>query len=253
MLRIDLTGKIALVTGGAKGIGKGISKVLAKAGATVVINDAMNLDDAYTLKQEIEEEGGKAGVYKADVTNKDQVKEMAIWIESQYDKIDILVNNAGITSAGDIEELSYDAIEKVIKVNLLGTINCCKEVLPYMVKNNVGSIINIASTSMFTGGGGGVHYAASKAGIMGVIRNLSKTYGKYGITTNALAITMIDTELFRKLYTDDEERAALIKQVPVNRLGTAEEVGNMAAFLASNLGGYINGEIITMDGGRTFA
>lgn len=253
MLEIDLTDKIALVTGGSKGVGEGISKVLAQAGATVIINCSNNIEKANEVKEKIIEDKGKADVIKANIIDPKEVASMVKWVVEKYKKIDILVNNAGMSSVGNIEELAYEDIQKVFELNINGTINCCKEVIPYMSDLDTGSIINIASTSMYTGGGGGLHYAGSKAAIMGITRNLSKTYAKKGIRTNALAISLIDTELFRNRYKDQKDREAAIDQVPVRRLGTPEDVGYMAAFLSSPLGSYINGEIVIMDGGRLYA
>jgi len=252
MIDISLDGKVALVTGGSKGIGAGIAKTLSKAGAMVVINCEGQVEFAETVKKEITEAGGKADIFVADIMDRDAVEAMMKGISEKYGSIDILVNNAGASTVGNIEELSYKEIDFVLKLNVGGLINCCKEAMPYLA-NQGGSIINIASTSMYTGGGGGLHYAGSKSAIMGITRNLSKSYGEKGVRTNALAITLIDTELFRNRYTDPVEREKVINTVPLKRLGQPEDIGNMAAFLASNLGSFINGEIITMDGGRTFA
>lgn len=253
MINIDLSNKVALVTGGSKGIGAGIAEVIAQAGALVIINCEGQVHFAEQVKQRIEQSGGKAEIYVADIMNRTDVTDMFRWVEQHYGGLDILVNNAGMSSVGSIEELSYEQIDRVLELNVKGVINCCKEAIPYLSRKDTSSIVNIASTSMYTGGGGGVHYAASKSALLGITRNLSKSYGVKGVRTNALAITLIDTELFRDRYQDPDDRAAAIAQVPVQRLGKPEDVGYMAAYLSSDLGSFINGEIVTMDGGRTYA
>lgn len=252
MIDISLKGKVALVTGGSKGIGAGIAKRLSEAGATVIINCEGQVEFAEAIKKEITDAGGLADICVADIMNREAVEAMMATIAEKHGSLDILVNNAGASTVGTIEELTYKEIDFVLALNVGGLINCCKEAMPYLASHG-GSIINIASTSMYTGGGGGLHYAGSKSAIMGITRNLSKSYGAKGVRTNALAITLIDTELFRNRYADPVEREAVINTVPLRRLGQPEDIGNMAAFLASNLGSFINGEIITMDGGRTYA
>ena len=253
MLSINLNGKTALVTGGAKGVGEGICRILSQAGASLLINFNTNREKAEQLKERITASGGIADIYQADASDAEQVAAMVSYMKQKHSSIDILVNNAGITTAGNLEELSFSEIEKVIKVNTIGAMICAKAAIPHMKAAGNGRIINIASTSMFTGGGGGPHYAASKAALMGLTRNLAKVYGKDGITTNALAISLIDTELFRERYQDSRDRETAISKVPVGRAGTPEDVGYAVAFLASEFGSYINGEIISIDGGRTFA
>lgn len=253
MISIDLSGRVALVTGGSKGIGAGIVEVLARAGAQVIINCEGQVNFAEEVKTRVINDGGKADIYVADIMNRGHVGNMFDWIQNKYGRLDILVNNAGMSTVGNIEELSYEQIDKVLDLNIKGVINCCKEAMPYLSKTENASIVNIASTSMYTGGGGGLHYAGSKSALLGITRNLSKSYGPKGVRTNALAITLIDTELFRNRYQDQDERNEVINQVPIQRLGTPEDVGFMSAYLSSDLGSFINGEIITMDGGRTFA
>lgn len=253
MLNLNLEGKVAVVTGGSQGIGRGISCILAEAGAVVVVNhydrDHQFADETVEL---IRQAGGTAEAYKANVADITESSQMFAYIADRYGTVDILVNNAGISTTGTLEELSYDEIDRVLDINLKGPFITCKEVIPYMLKQKGGRIINIASTSMYTGGGGGAHYAASKSGLMGLMRNLSKTYGGSGITINNLAISLIDTELFRNRYSNPADREAVIAKVPVGRAGTPEDVGYAVAFLASDWSGYINGEILQIDGGRMY-
>lgn len=253
MLEINLKNKVVLISGASQGIGRGIALVLALGGASVMINHYDRSDElANETKAMIESHGGVGEVYRANVANALETRAMIEKIIEKYGKIDALVNNAGISTVGNLDELSYEAIERVLNVNVLGPFTASKEVLPYMVKQQYGRIVNIASTSMYTGGGGGPHYAASKSALLGLMRNLSKTYGKYGITTNNLAISLIDTELFRVRYPDEKERAEVISKVPVQRAGTPEDVGYAVAFLLSDWASYINGEVLQIDGGRMY-
>lgn len=253
MIEINLSNKVALVTGGSRGIGAGIATTLAKAGAIVIINYRGNTKEAESVKSKIISSGGRADFYRGDIMDREVVGRMMEWVYRNYGSLDILVNNAGMITVGSIESLEYEEIDRVLNLNIGGLLNCCKEAIPYLTKSRYSSIVNIASTSMFTGGGGGVHYAASKSAIMGITRNLSKEYGAKGLRTNALAITLIDTELFRNRYSDKDKRESVINTVPIRRLGTPEDVGNMTAYLSSDLAGFINGEIIMLDGGRTYA
>lgn len=248
MLSIDLTGKVALITGASRGIGRSCAEILAQCGAKVVINYNNNAALAEELAHDI---GETAATFKGNVSDPEDVKKMMEFTHSKFGKLDILVNNAGTTTENNIEELTLDDIQKVFQVNLFGTFYCCKYAIPYMKQNNNGSIINISSTSMFTGAGGGAHYASSKSGLLGLTRNLSKDYGKYNIRTNALAVTLVKTELLTNRTTGDLQEK--IANVPLKRLCDPEEVAYMVAFLSSSLASYVSGEVITMDGGRTFA
>ncbi len=247
MLAIDLRGKIAFVTGSSRGIGKSCAKTLAQAGAKVIINYNTNIKAAQEVAKEI---GGDTAVVQGDVTDPQKVEDMLKLIKEKYGKLDILVNNAGTTTEYNLEELPIEDIQKVFEVNLFGTFYCTKFALPLM-KENGGTIINISSTSMYTGAGGGAHYAASKSALLGFTRNLAKDYGQYNIRTNSIAVTMVNTELLINRKTGDLK--SKIENVPVKRLCEPEEVGYLTAFLASDMAGYINGEVITMDGGRTYA
>lgn len=255
MLKIDLSSKIAVVTGGSKGVGKGICKKLKEAGATVVVNyhNTTGKKNTLQLVDELTSFGGEAFAVQADIANSDEVKLMFEKVIDKFNKVDILVNNAGVTSVGNIEDISDSELDKILKVNTYGSFYTSRESIKYFKKNKGGSIINIASTGLFTGGGGGPHYAASKASILGLTRNLSKTYGSFGIRVNALAISLINTQLFRNRYPKEKDRQQVINQVPIRRLGTPEDVGNMVAFIASPLASYVNGELIILDGGRLYA
>lgn len=251
MLNINLKNKVTLITGGSKGVGKGIAEAFAEAGANVIINYSRGKEKAVETVHEISNKNQFIECIKGDVSDPIQVRNMVNQIIDKHGKIDILVNNAGVTTVRNLENLELEELERVIKINTIGSFVVTKEVLPHMLKNNEGNIIMISSTSIFTGGGGGPHYSASKAALTGLIRSVAKDYGPKGIRINGLAISLIATELLYKRYSE-EERNERIMGVPVRRLGTPEDVGNIAAFLASNLSGYIHGEIINVDGGRLY-
>jgi 3-oxoacyl-[acyl-carrier protein] reductase len=253
MLTIDLSSKVALITGASRGIGRSIAQTYARCGAKVAVNYANNAQHALEVVREIQDLGGEALAVQGNVGNPEEVREICEQIVQKFGKIDILVNNAGITSRKNIEELSFEEIERTFKVNVLGSFSCVKAVLPYMLPTQGGSIINIASTGAYTGGGGGPHYASSKSAMIGLTRNLARYLGPKGIRTNVLAPTLIVTDFLKKLYPRPEDQEKLILQVPLRRLGQPEDVGYMAAFLASDLGSFINGQVIILDGGRTFS
>ncbi|MPW26601.1 glucose 1-dehydrogenase [Alkalibaculum sp. M08DMB] len=248
MINIDLSGKVAVITGSSRGIGYSCAEILAKCGARVVINYRNNALLSEELAHKI---GSAATTFKGDVSIPEEVEKLMKYTNDKFGNIDILVNNAGTTTENNIEDLSIDDIEKVIRVNYFGSLYCCKYAIPYMKQNNNGSIINISSTSMYSGAGGGAHYASSKAALLGLTRNLAKDYGKYNIRTNSLAVTLVNTELLRNRTTGDLKEK--IANVPLKRLCEPEEIAYMVAFLSSSLGSYISGEVITIDGGRTFA
>lgn len=252
MLAIDLTGKVALITGASRGIGRSIALTYARCGARVAVNYASSEEAALELVKGIQAGGGEALAVQGNVGEAEEVKKVCAQVAQHYGKIDILVNNAGVTSRKNIEELSLAEIENTLKVNIFGPFYCVKEVLPYMLPAESGSIINIASTGAYTGGGGGPHYAASKAAMVGFARNLARYLGPKGIRTNVLAPTLIITDFLKKLYPTPDAQEKLIQQVPLKRLGLPEDVAYMAAFLASDLGSFINGQVIILDGGRTY-
>lgn len=253
MLAIDLASKVALITGASRGIGRSIALTFAQCGAKVAVNYAQSETDARSLVQEIETLGGEAFPVQGSVSEPAEVRRICEQVGQKYGKIDILVNNAGITSRKGIEELAYGELEKTMQVNLLGAFYSVKEVLPFMLPTQSGVIINIASTGAYTGGGGGPHYAASKSALIGFTRNLARSLGPKGIRTNVLAPTLIVTDFLKSLYPSPEDQHKLILQVPLRRLGYPEDVAYLAAFLASDLGSFINGQVIILDGGRTYA
>ncbi|HCX64511.1 MAG TPA: beta-ketoacyl-ACP reductase [Eubacteriaceae bacterium] len=247
MLEINLEGKVGLITGGSKGIGKACAKALAEAGATVIINFSQNKEEAQKTAEEI---GERALLHQCDVSNPEEVRAMMNAIGEKFGRLDILVNNAGITSEDLLEDLPEESIRRIFDVNFFGAMYTSKYALPLM-KDRGGSMIFMSSTSMYTGAGGGAHYAASKSALLGLLRNIAKDYGKYNIRSNGLAVTMVNTDLLKNRKTDDLK--SKIEGVPLKRLCEPEEIGGTVAFLSSDTASYINGEMITMDGGRTYA
>jgi 3-oxoacyl-[acyl-carrier protein] reductase len=253
MLNIDLEGRTAVVTGGARGVGAGICSVMASAGARVVVGSLTDSPVARELVARLQSNGARVAHFRADVSSAAETEAMMRFASETFGGVDILVNNAGISIAGNLEALSHDEIYRVLDTNVKSMFNCSKAALPYMREAGFGRVINIASTAMYTGGGGGAHYAASKSAVMGLTRNLAHEYGRYGITVNALAISLIDTEMFRSRYPDPADREKAVAGVPAGRAGTPADVAYTAAFLASPLASYINGDIICIDGGRLYA
>lgn len=252
MLQINLTGRVALVTGGARGIGLGITRVLAAAGATVAINYWGSQEAAEALVREIETAGRQAMAVGADAGREAEVREMVSQVLERFGRIDVLVNNAGITSVRPFPQLDLSSWNEIINVNLHGVYNCCAAVVPSMFERRSGRIINISSTAAITGGGGGAHYAASKGAVNGLTRALARELAPRGILVNAVAPTVITSDFLLGRYPGEKDRQALVRDIPVGRVGQPEDVGYMVAFLASDLAGYISGQVIILDGGRTF-
>jgi len=244
---INLNGKIALVTGGASGIGNAISKKLAEAGATVIINYNSSEAKANALVDEIMAMGKEAIAIKANVSNFLEATNLVDQVFSKYEKIDILVNNAGITADNFILRMSEEDFDKVLATNLKGTWNCSKQAAKYMSKQRFGRIINISSIVGLVGNAGQSNYAASKAGVIGLTKALAKELSKRNVLVNAIAPGFIETEMTKVLPE------AIINQylenIPLNKFGTVEDVANIVCFLASSLSDYITGQVINVDGG----
>lgn len=253
MLHIDLSGKTALVTGGARGIGRAISRTLASAGAAVWVHYARSEKQADTLCEEIRSSGGVARSVQADVSQPDEVKQMVDYVLNETENVDILVNNAGITSVKAFLELTPEEWDRILGVNLDGPFLCCQHFLPHMVERGSGVIVNISSTSAITGGGGGAHYAASKSALDSLTRALAREYAPRGIRINGIAPTMIESDFLEERYPDPAQRAEMASRIPVGRLGRPSDVAYMVAVLCAPMGSYLSGETIVMDGGRTFA
>ncbi|MFH1281389.1 MAG: 3-oxoacyl-[acyl-carrier-protein] reductase [Candidatus Omnitrophota bacterium] len=245
-----LEGKVALITGGARGIGQAIALTFAKEGADIVVAD-VNLEIAQKTALEIENLGRKAMALEMDVTNYDLVEAGINKILDKMGKVDILVNNAGITKDNLLLRMSQADWDAVINVNLKGTFNCIKAESRPMVKQRSGRIISIASIIGLMGNPGQANYAASKAGIIALTKTVAKELASRNINANAVAPGFIQTEMTAKLSEDIKKR--MLQAIPLGKLGTPEDVANVCLFLASPESSYITGQTITIDGGMVMA
>ena len=242
-----LKNKIALITGAGRGIGRAIAIALAKEGAEVVINYNGSEERAKQVKQTIEENGGKASIYKCNVSDFVACEAMIKDIVKEYGHLDILVNNAGITKDGLIMKMKEEDFDSVLNVNLKGTFNTIRHSARQMLKQRSGKIINISSVSGILGNVGQANYAASKAGVIGLTKTMARELGSRGITVNAIAPGFVDTEMTEVLSEEIRENAC--KQIILGRFGKPEDIANTAVFLASDKADYITGQVISVDGG----
>ena len=239
--------KVVLITGGTRGIGSEIAKKFAKEGCNLVLNYVSDSTDVEKIKSEFDEYGIDVLVLKADVSVFGDCENLVKEAIAKFGKIDILVNNAGITKDTLIAMMKEDAFDKVIDVNLKGTFNVTKNVVPYMMKKRNGNIINISSVVGVVGNAGQSNYAASKAGIIGFTKSLAKELAPRNIRVNAVAPGFIDTDMTSVLSDKVKENINL--QIPLKRMGKAEEVANVVSFLANDESSYITGQVINVDGG----
>lgn len=242
-----LKNKIALITGAGRGIGRAIAIALAKEGAEVVINYNGSEERAKEVKQTIEENGGKASIYKCNVSDFVACEAMIKDIVKEYGHLDILVNNAGITKDGLIMKMKEEDFDSVLNVNLKGTFNTIRHSARQMLKQRSGKIINISSVSGILGNVGQANYAASKAGVIGLTKTMARELGSRGITVNAIAPGFVDTEMTEVLSEEIRENAC--KQIILGRFGKPEDIANTVVFLASDKADYITGQVISVDGG----
>ncbi len=243
---ISLEGKVAIVTGGSRGIGKAIALKLAGLKADVVIADM--LDTAETVK-EIEGLGQKALGVSTNVTDEGDIKNLIDTSLKTFGKIDILVNNAGVTKDNLAMRLSADDWDRVLNINLKGVFLCTKAVLKPMMKKKSGKIVNIASIIGLIGNPGQINYAASKAGAIAISKTVAQEVGSRNINVNAIAPGFIESAMTDAL--PEEVRATYLQRIPLRRLGKAEDVANLVAFLSSEQADYITGQVFVVDGGMT--
>ena len=243
---MELKDKVALVTGGAQGIGRTISEELALAGAHVVLGD-VNLEGAQATAEAINISGGSASAVKIDVSNATEVREVFDFIIKDKKPVDILVNNAGITRDGLMVRMKESDWDLVLNINLKGSFLCSQQAAKQMMKQKSGVIVNISSIVGVMGNFGQANYSASKAGVIGLTKTLAREVASRGIRVNAIAPGFIDTEMTRVL--DEEVRQKLIEQIPLSRLGLPEDVARCVNFLVSDKSSYITGQVINLNGG----
>ena len=239
--------KTALVTGASRGIGRAIALQLAAEGAKVAINFAGNLAKAEEVKAEIESNGGEALLVQADVSSAESVEEMVNKVTEKFGKIDILVNNAGITRDGLLMRMKDSDFDEVINTNLKGVFNCTKTVSKLMIKQRSGRIVNMASIVAITGNAGQTNYAAAKAGIIGFSKSAAKEFASRGITVNVVAPGFIETDMTAVL--PEKVKEAMLKEIPLGRIGEPTDIANAVKFLVSDQASYITGQVIRVDGG----
>ena len=243
---MQLNGKIALITGGAQGIGKNISEDLAEQGAHVILGD-VNLEGAEKTAEEIKGKGSKASAIRIDVSNALDVQNVFDSILKEYKPVDIVVNNAGITRDGLIVRMKEVDWDLVLNINLKGSFLCSQQAAKQMMKQKSGAIVNIASIVGVMGNFGQANYSASKAGLIGLTKTLAREVAPRGIRANAIAPGFIDTEMTRVL--EESVREKLIEQIPLARLGQPGDIASCVSFLVSEKAAYITGQVINVNGG----
>ncbi len=244
---MHLTGKIAIVTGGSRGIGRAIALCLAEEGAKVAVIYAGNTAAAEETLQAITEKGGQAISIQCDVANEDAVNAMVKQVKEQFGSVDILVNNAGITRDGLLMRMKTADWQAVLDTNLTGTFFCTKAVTKIMMKQRSGAIVNLTSVVGLTGNAGQANYAAAKSGIIGFTKSVAKELASRGIRANAVAPGCIDTDMTAVL--SDAVKEEMIKTIPLGRVAQPEEVAKAVLFLVSDCASYITGQVLNVDGG----
>lgn len=239
--------KCALITGATRGIGKQIAITLAKQGYNIALNYRKENEELENTKKEIEKIGVQILAVKGDVANFEDCKNFVKQVIERFGQIDVLVNNAGITKDMLLMRMKKEDFEQVIDTNLVGTFNVTKNVVPYMMKARSGRIINISSVVGISGNAGQTNYSASKAGIIGFTKSLAKEIASRNILVNAVAPGFIETNMTDVLKDDVKQEIA--KNIPLKRMGTAQDVANVVKFLASDDSSYITGQVINVDGG----
>ena len=242
-----LEGKTAIITGGSRGIGKGIVEIFAKHGANIAFTYSSSVEAAEELASRTSKEGVKVRAYQSDASSFEQSQDLAAKVMEEFGSIDILVNNAGITKDNLLMRMSEEDFDKVIEVNLKSVFNMTKAVQRTMLKQRKGSIINMSSVVGVKGNAGQTNYAASKAGIIGFSKSVALELGSRDIRCNIVAPGFIETEMTAKL--DEATVQSWRDAIPLKRGGTPEDIANACVFLASDLSAYVTGQTLNVDGG----
>jgi len=243
---MELKGKVALVTGGAQGIGKAVALMLAHHGADVIVAD-VNLEKAQETAKEVEATGRGAMAVKVDITRLNDVEQMVESAIARFGKVDILINNAGIARDKLILRMTEEDWDAVLDVNLKGTFHCTKTVIKHMSKQRSGKIVNIASVVGEMGNAGQANYSASKAGVIGLTKTVAREFAQRGINVNAIAPGYIQTPMTDVL--PDKAKEELKRMIPMERLGQPEDVAHAVLFLVSEASSYITGQVLNVNGG----
>jgi 3-oxoacyl-[acyl-carrier protein] reductase len=246
-MRADLEGRVALVTGASRGIGRAVALRLGQGGAAVVVNYHVNAKAAQEVVNEIEAGGSQAAAFQADVSKPDEVDRLIEFTLATYGRLDILVNNAGITRDTLLVRMDEETWDTVIDLNLKGTYLCTRMVLRTMLRQRSGRIVNISSIVGIVGNAGQGNYAASKAGMLGFTRSVAREVASRNITVNAVAPGYIETDIWDGV--PDQARDQVVRMIPLERAGRPEEVANAVAFFVSDAAGYITGQALNVDGG----
>lgn len=248
-VRMNLNGEIALVTGASRGIGRACALTLAAAGAEVIVNYVASADKANAVCEEIKAKGGKATPLKFDVANNEETEAAVSGILKEKKCISILVNNAGITCDGLMMRYAMSDWDRVLATNLRGAFLVSQLLLRPMMKERKGSIIHMSSISGTVGNPGQAAYCAAKAGLIGLTKSMAKELASRNIRVNAIAPGYIETDMTHELT--EEQKQAILKVIPLNRVGKAEEIAHAVLYLASPHSSYVTGQVITVDGGMT--
>ena len=242
-----LEGKVAVVTGGFRGLGRAMSVALAKSGAQVVAADVLPEDVGRETVKAVEEVGGKCELVRLDVTSSDAVEETLRDVHKRLGRLDILVNNAGIARDNLLLRVSDEDIQKTFAVNVTGAINCARSAIKIMMRARTGRIINLASVVAELGNPGQTVYSASKAALIGLTKTLAREYASRGITVNAVAPGFIDTDMTKNLPADAKK--FMLEQIPLGRMGQPEDVATAVLFLCTDEASYITGQVLRVNGG----
>ncbi len=246
----DIKGKLALVTGSSRGIGRAVALALAGEGGKVVVNYMKNKEKAEEVATLINEQGGEALVVKADVSNYQEVERMKNEVQDGFGDVNILVNNAGIHQHLKSWELSKEDWDRVIGINLTGVFNCSKAFTPHMISKKWGRIVNISSVIAYIGTDHEIHYAASKGGVVSATKSLALEMAPYNVRVNAVSPGYIKTDMTK--FTSEEEKRYYLEKIPLHRLGEPYEIADAVVFLCSERSSYITGQVLHINGGLAF-